>query len=70
MKLTPWFSGDTKPVRPGVYERLFSNGCSAYSRWNGSVWFRARSTPEDAASREIRQSPFQRTLKWRGVLKE
>jgi hypothetical protein len=44
-KLTPWFPGNIKPVRPGVYETkwIYETGGSAssaggFSRWTGSRW--------------------------------
>lgn len=41
-KLTPWFSGDVCPARPGVYRvwRKVSVGFPSYSylRWTGARW--------------------------------
>lgn len=39
IKLTPWFTGDQKPVRVGVYQRdLYGEDVKAYSYWDGEVW--------------------------------
>lgn len=39
---TPYFSGDIKPARPGVYLRRHYDGVngydSFYSKWNGKHW--------------------------------
>lgn len=64
-KLTPWFPGDVKPVRPGVYERKVVVLRRYYSRWTGSRWL----TIEDSAQRAAQsnyQSMYQ-DLPWRGL---
>lgn len=39
MKLTPWYPGDVKPVRVGVYERLYYDGeRTCFSRFDGASW--------------------------------
>lgn len=47
-KLTPWFPGDVKPVRVGVYE---ITGCSFgginYRVWTGKGWSDTRWEPSD-----------------------
>ena len=42
MKLTEWYSGEQKPVRVGVYERLMKpmGDLCMYAYWDGRRWFR------------------------------
>jgi len=69
-KLTPWFPGDVKPARKGVYETdaEISDREPCYQFWDGSRWgacgFSPRycKQPGDWVSRH--QSP-----KWRGRAK-
>ena len=53
MKLTDWIPGNVKPVRVGVYERLYDKDSIAprifYNYWNGEFWSVYGETPEDAA---------------------
>ena len=38
-KYTPWFSGDVKPARVGVYQRLyFTAPKPVYCHWDGANW--------------------------------
>jgi hypothetical protein len=68
MKLTEWFPGDVKPVRPGVYEREFGGGSPngyGFSRWTGSRWaWRGRTPEEAAASKFLSQNE---RIRWRGL---
>lgn len=41
---TVWFSGDTVPVREGLYERLFSDGLFMHY-WDGLHWRAKRGDP-------------------------
>jgi glycogen debranching enzyme len=68
-KLTPWFPGNVKPARRGVYEvnGFFSSSCW-YSYWNGSWWGWLNPSPADA----LREKGFktrrdQDDIKWRGL---
>ena len=47
LKLTPWFPGSVKPVRPGVYERRTWRTL-IYSQWTGGVWMGASESPDEA----------------------
>lgn len=67
MKLTPWFSGDQKPVRKGVYQRVFKNK-KHYSFFNGMRWFVGSGSPSTARTYEGWDTSFQ-NLPWRGVMK-
>lgn len=66
MKKTPWFPGDVKPVRAGVYERQFQHGLTfPYSRWNGSYWCMSDLNCDDAGCQhEPSSSQFE---PWRGL---
>ena len=72
-KLTPWFPGDVKPVRPGVYQRLLDPDTTyqeiVFSRFDGVAWFTGADSCELALCR-IAESPFQHSVKWRGLTKE
>jgi hypothetical protein len=71
MKLTPWFSGDQKPVRVGVYRRnIFGKGIASYSYWNGKFWGLYSPMPDVASSLSWKnfRSKVQ-NLPWRGVMK-
>lgn len=38
-KLTPWFDGDVKPVRPGIYERNYHSAfIEPKDYWDGQKW--------------------------------
>jgi len=69
MKLTDWIPGNVKPVRVGVYERLYDKDSIAsrtfYNHWNGKFWGVYGETPKDALYRCL-ESPAQ-NLPWRGL---
>ena len=45
-KTTPWFPGNIKPARRGVYQQMCGHGVAlGYQYWNGAVWFGWRATP-------------------------
>lgn len=70
MKLTPWYPGTVKPVRSGVYQRLYDNGdgsIAKYCYWTGARWKTWHDTPHLAMLVEA-ISLFQE-LPWRGVVK-
>ena len=73
-KLTPWFPGHIKPVRPGVYQTHwlhYTGGCSAsaggFSRWTGSRWLDTGPSVEFAAKLRTVGYPDKR---WRGLAEE
>lgn len=71
-KFTPWFSGEVKPARPGVYQRLYPFGAVAYSRWNGQNWMLPMQEPFAAEAERIHavcQSHVEGP-KWRGLAQE
>ena len=73
MKLTPWFPGDVKPVRVGVYQRDYSGttfSChrSQYCYWNGKFWSIFSFGPLEALEFKRQKSTLQ-NLPWRGVAK-
>jgi hypothetical protein len=72
-KLTPWFPGHIKPVRPGVYERDLSHG--PYALWTGRIWLAAKRTKTQARFCGVpsgyqpdEEDPFNPS--WRGLAKE
>lgn len=73
MKLTPWFSGDQKPVRVGVYERDYGSGKTYYCWWNGKVFGCGEREPGEAKMAikifGIFWISADQNLPWRGVLK-
>ena len=73
MKLTPWYPGDVKPVRVGVYQRDYSGttfSChrSQYCYWNGRHWGMYGTTVSSAKRWSYAVSGWQ-VLPWRGVEK-
>ena len=66
-ELTPWFSGDDRPIHTGVYQRDYY-GHYEYSYWNGTLWNWAARRVADAYH-SFTVSAHQ-DLPWRGVLKE
>jgi len=65
-KLTPWFSGDVKPARVGVYERIPTPETYPYAYWNGRVWMCSAITERDAKNHRDISSSHQHD-KWRGL---
>lgn len=66
-KLTPWFPGEVKPVRRGVYERFTpTESTPTFQHWNGEFWGFRGSCIDDAAH-GIDKSVFQFEHKWRGL---
>jgi hypothetical protein len=67
-KLTPWFPGHIKPVRPGVYEVRFS-AMGGFAYWDGSLWGWAQITCAQARRRRDSHGASQQKS-WRGLAKE
>jgi hypothetical protein len=69
---TPWFSGDEKPVREGVYERDYSDeqdgSFALFCRWNGWSWFCGYGTVHSALCTSA-VAPCQ-SFPWRGLVAE
>jgi len=64
-QLTPWFSGDVQPVRPGVYLREWPHR-ALYAEWTGHQWMRSASTVR-AATRQREVSMSLWGIRWRGL---
>jgi hypothetical protein len=66
-KLTPWFPGDVKPARPGVYETdAETDSYLCYQLWTGNHWGWCSANSGFVLPYESRyQSP-----RWRGLAKE
>lgn len=67
MKLTPWFSGDQKPVRAGVYQRKAEIG-TVYAYWDGRC-FGLYAFDKKLAERFKSTYSENKYLPWRGVMK-
>lgn len=70
MKVTPWFDGEIKPVRKGVYQ-LF-NGTQTmigYQYWDGEYWYEWDVSPEIAAKIKWPAASCFQNDKWRGIAK-
>lgn len=69
-KLTLWFTGDTCPKRPGVYQvsgeplRHRRGSPIFYAYWNGAKWSIKCRTPFDAAA--MRRYQVSLINAWRG----
>ena len=69
MKLTPWMPGTTKPVRKGLYQRLWLGGPS-WAIWDGENWHRSYDTSNPTNKRHAIEDTHivgPLPLKWRGV---
>ena len=68
-KTTPWFSGNVKPVRDGVYERDYGGKGEpahiVFGRFSGGLWMCGDKTAERAAL-EVCATSFQ-DEPWRGL---
>jgi hypothetical protein len=69
---TPWFPGNVRPVRVGVYERRQpSKWCSTqYSYWDGQHWGGSHSMPSDAYDYGRHSASLMQSVAWRGLTKE
>ena len=63
-QMTPWFSGDVKPARDGVYQRQY-DGQIIYSKYVGGEWHVGKKDPLKAHY-SINYSIFT-SLLWRGL---
>jgi hypothetical protein len=72
-KLTPWFNGSVKPVRPGVYlatilmSGKLDDSRGLYRYWNGKHWCKPSDTPTEAAHPSMQRRAFFRITYWRGL---
>jgi hypothetical protein len=69
VKVTRWFSSDTKPARIGLYETRFDGDPVAdrgFSHWDGSKWGDQYGRFEYAAQHSHRARGYQDKL-WRGL---
>ena len=69
MKTTPWFPGDVKPVRAGVYERPHPDSqVPVFSYWNGSFWCAYSPSIEHAVRCGLNCiGSLSQDLEWRGL---
>lgn len=66
-KLTPWYPGDVKPVRIGVYRREYPNQkLPRYCLWDGARWHWCAATTQDAEG-EGEYISANQNLRWRGL---
>ena len=64
-ELTDWISGNLKPVRYGVYQRLFESGAIGYSCFYRGYWYAWEDTPEKAEKVQfVSEHQFK---PWRGL---
>jgi hypothetical protein len=67
VKLTPWFPGTVKPVRPGVYETAY-RGIRWFRKWDGNRWYVGDETPSVAWKEKSRTAVT--GFPWRGLAEE
>lgn len=72
-KLTLWFTGDTKPMRPGPYQASTTGSkhrrgaATLWCYWNGVMWGMAARKLEDACTvQATRTKNTNQSLAWRG----
>lgn len=71
MKLTPWFPGAIKPVRPGVYQQKSGGGhMVGYQRWDGMRWFLWIEDPDGAANQTFSAADGRQNDDWRGLAEQ
>lgn len=65
--VTPWFPFDTKPARPGVYQRDMRSGAGVirFAYWSGRCWYTSMATVTSAASNHFPSRV--RHVPWRGL---
>jgi hypothetical protein len=64
LKLTPWFPGDVKPVRIGVYERKWPYGGRVWTIWNWRNWGHSHFTNTNVRYVGLGRS---QSIPWRGL---
>lgn len=62
MTKTPWYPGDVKPVRVGVYERLYPGDNAFKDYWGGKRWSYGKDAFGGRCAKQNRA--------WRGLTKE
>lgn len=63
-KLTPWFPGHVKPVRPGVYQ-VDGNFGMGWKNWDGSHWLAFHYTSVYAVAES--SISVTQDMPWRGL---
>lgn len=71
VKPTPWFPGESKPVRKGVYQRMYNKNPKdiRYCFWDGQLWRVGYMNIEDSADWYCRGFAHDQKLPWRGIHK-
>jgi len=66
-KFTPWFPGNVKPVRVGVYQRQYNcPPTNWFCYWDGKLWGCAEKKAKDADPAFMGKSFFPEKP-WRGL---
>lgn len=76
-ELTPWFDGDTKPARPGVYATAVpGQKFEKYAYWDGRLWYYQGPTVQiaqhlgtyhDASMGQHPWTSWFQDMRWRGL---
>lgn len=70
-KLTPWFPGEVKPVRQGVYQQKSGFGDSiGYQFWDGRQWCGWCKTPDGAENDRGAADIRHQNDRWRGLAQD
>ncbi len=73
LPLTPWYPGDTKPIRRGIYQvAYFSTAQPSYCMWCGTHWGPSYNMRNPNALSLAKQASHlwpstKQTMRWRGV---
>jgi hypothetical protein len=73
MKLTPWYPGEIKPVREGVYQRLYpylskKEGAIVYCYYEDEKWKSAALSAEKASLSQNKEfASLYQNYNWRGL---
>lgn len=68
-KLTPYFDGNVKPIRPGIYECRSCRRRGDFYYWNGMYWEYGGEREPSRVRRTSEQSPEQ-YKEWRGLAEQ
>ena len=69
-KLTEWYPGHIKPVRVGVYQRLYGRVVVGFAYWNGRNWHQGEGHITGALSWVKYPTPGLPDLMWRGLAQD
>jgi hypothetical protein len=67
-QLTPWFPGDVKPSRKGIYIRKSYQGSEVYCKWDGEFW--VTYAYDFFVAEKCTKASLYQNWKWRGLAQD